>query len=387
MNFVITPYLQTPSADGVVVMWETDQPCQGELHVWEASCPRCGTVQYAPTGETAVFPGPSGVTHRIAAAGLKAATDYCYQAVSKQDNKAVSSDIHVFRTQPEEGSACSFAVTSETGGSQSALATMDALARSMAAERPDFLMFLGDMVEDGHRKRDWNEYLFLPFRALIANTPFYHCAGNHEDHSDLMKQYLATPEAGYYAFAYGCAECIVLDSTALAEHIPHGENDYRIELVETLTASNPQVAFLISRLQQSRATWKFVFLHYPPYFSGTWEADSLRPLCALFEAYGVDIVFTSHAIVYERSHPIANGRIDPERGVRYVVVGGAGATPQWFHHKKAWHTAKSRAVPHFVHISLTNESLELQAMDAQGALFDVLTLRPNARRAPVASVK
>jgi len=112
----------------------------------------------------------------------------------------------------------------------------------------------------------------------------------------------------------------------------------------------------------------------PPYFSGTWQADVLRPLCRIFEQYGVDIVFTSHAIVYERSHPIREDKLDFEKGVRYIVTGGAGTRPEWFYHKKAWHTAQSRAVPHFLSVSVTEAHLELRAYDYEGRLFDLLEL-------------
>ncbi|MHB1485930.1 MAG: metallophosphoesterase, partial [Saccharofermentanales bacterium] len=94
----------------------------------------------------------------------------------------------------------------------------------------------------------------------------------------------------------------------------------------------------------------------------------------------VDIVFNSHTIVYERSHPITGNRIDFDRGVRYIVVGGAGAAPDWFFHKKSWHTAKSRAIPHFVHVVITSGHLELHAIDYEGNLFDTLVIDKNLRK-------
>jgi len=48
--------------------------------------------------------------------------------------------------------------------------------------------------------------------------------------------------------------------------------------------------------------------------------------------------------------------------------------PQWFHHKPAWHTAFSLAVPHFVQVSIAGRSLELRAVDDEGRLFDLLKL-------------
>lgn len=100
----------------------------------------------------------------------------------------------------------------------------------------------------------------------------------------------------------------------------------------------------------------------------------MRVLCPIMEQYGVDVVFNSHTIVYERSHPLRNNTIDRQSGITYVVAGGAGAMPQWFHHKRAWHTAQAVTVPHFVHVTIVEDVLELRAIDDEGRLFDMATL-------------
>ena len=378
MDFVKTPYLQLPETDGITIMWETDNIGTSQVLVWQASCPDCGKVKYSPQGDPQAFSGEDGCIHKVKISGLESGQDYCYQVISSAAKTILRSDYSVFRTKSLKDGVFSFAVTSETGGSGSPIQVIETLVKAIAAERPDFLLFAGDMVDDGRRKQDWDDFLFTPFRNLICHTPFFHCAGNHEEHADYMKDFLATPEKGYYDFTYGCAHFIALDSTQLADHIEDQEGRYvTMKLTQPLTEDNPQIKFVCDRLQKSDAKWKFVYMHYPPYVSATWEGKVLRPLCEIFEKYNVDIVFTSHAIVYERSHPVLNGCIDFHRGVRYIVVGGAGEQPDWFHHKKAWHTAKSRAVPHFVHISATPEILEFQAIDLDGRLFDSFVLQKN----------
>ena len=81
------------------------------------------------------------------------------------------------------------------------------------------------------------------------------------------------------------------------------------------------------------------------------------------------MVFNSHTIVYERSHPIRNNRLDMENGITYVVAGGAGAMQQCFHHTPAWHTAHAIGRPHFVQVSIAGTRLELQAIDNEGNLL------------------
>jgi len=378
MNFIKTPYLQLPETDGITVMWETDTESTSKLMVWKAFCPEIHRVEYTPLGEPKIFCGENGSMHKVKAIGLESGKDYCYQVISSAGDESLTSECCVFRTKTIESGNLSFAVTSETGGAPATVKMMEKLVNSITVERPDFLLFVGDMVRDGRKKHEWDNYLFTPFRSLICNTPFYHCAGNHERHTDFMKQFLATSEKGYYDFIYGCAHFVALDSTQLVDHMDEQENYFPMR-AKDLTEENPQVRFLTESLRKSNAKWKFVYLHYPPYASGTWQAAVLRPLCRIFEDYGVDMVFNSHIKVYERSHPIRNDSINFSNGVRYVVVGGAGESPEWFHHKKAWHTAKSRAVPHIVHVCLTPEYLELQAIDLDGKLFDSLVIQKHDR--------
>ena len=385
MNFIKTPYLQLPETDGITVMWETDVESTSKLMVWDTSAPACGKVVYNPQGKAKVFSGEDGHMHKVKVTGLESGKDYCYQATSNTAETKVISEFLVFRTKSQKEGSFSLAVTSEfvNGvfgsdyfGYWYHMPQIGKIVESIAAERPDFLLLVGDMVSDGRNRGEWDQYMFAPFQELFGNTPFYHCAGNHEQHSDYMKLFLGTSEKGYYDFTYGCAHFIALDSTQLVEHIMDEEGNYvSISLTQELTEDNPQVRFLINSFKKSASKWKIVFFHYPPYIAASWQTAALRPLCRIFEEYDVDIVLNSHTIVYERSHPIRNDSIDYSKGVRYIVAGGAGAVPEWFHHKKAWHTAKSRAVPHFVHISVTPEHLELQAIDLEGKLFDSLVIQ------------
>jgi hypothetical protein len=105
----------------------------------------------------------------------------------------------------------------------------------------------------------------------------------------------------------------------------------------------------------------------------------MRELSPDLEAGGVDLVFSSHTIVYERSHPLRADRLDEEGGIVYIVAGGAGAKPDWFRAKGAWHTAQALAVPHFVHVSVGGGTMELKAVDVDGRVFDGCVLhKPRA---------
>lgn len=53
--------------------------------------------------------------------------------------------------------------------------------------------------------------------------------------------------------------------------------------------------------------WKFVVIHQPPFTSDVayWQDQKNRLLCELFEAGQVDIVFSGHCHIYERTYPLS----------------------------------------------------------------------------------
>ena len=113
--------------------------------------------------------------------------------------------------------------------------------------------------------------------------------------------------------------------------------------------------------------------HYPPYTSSIFDVPQLQVLAPIFEKYGVDVVFNSHAIVYDRSHPVKGGKVAKD-GVRYILVGGYGDLDDWFREKQNGLSAKICARPNYVHVAITPWRFELQAFDYEGKLFDTLTL-------------
>jgi 3',5'-cyclic AMP phosphodiesterase CpdA len=229
-------------------------------------------------------------------------------------------------------------------------------------------MVVGDAVCHGTRYEDWNRFFFHPAKDVLATTPFYLVPGNHEENAHWFYDLVAYPDPkNYYAFEYGNTQFIGLDSTAIVEYT---EGKPRL-IEDSFVPGAPQYDLLVRTLEASNATWKIVFFHYPPYVSADYQVDEMRVLCPVMEKYGVDVVFNSHTIVYERSHPVRNNALDLKTGITYVVAGGAGARQQWFHHKRAWHTAHAIASPHFVQVSIAGNRIELQAIDYQGHLFDM----------------
>lgn len=365
------PYLQWPTPTSMTIMWETSGPSSTEARYWQTQrTHNRGMVALPETQQQATGAGDTSI-HNLVLEGLEPETLYRYLVRSADTSgQVVESAILPFKTAVRPETPFSFAVTSESGGYGD-----DQINRRLfpliQSHRPDFLLMVGDAVSHGKRYEDWDLYFFAPAKGLLHSTPFYLCWGNHEERASWARDFVAYPEPkNHYSFDYGNTHFTALDCTALV--------DYRegppVATAE-LQPGSAQWRFLEADLAASGATWKVVFFHYPPYVSADYEVEALRVLCPVLEAHGVDLVFNSHTIVYERSHPLRQDRLDLERGIVYMVAGGAGAKPEWFHPKRSWHTARAQAVPHFVEVVVAGPTLEVRAIDEQGHLFDTFHMR------------
>lgn len=376
LSFIKNPYLQWPLQTGVTIMWETSSEATGEVTLHDTE-----RVHATGTGRFEAVAGSARTVreetapcciHRVTLDGLSAGTSYYYQVRSENEKgECCESALIPFRTAPEAHLPFSFAVTSETGGTCTDEANREVFGQ-IGRYRPDFLLVVGDSVCHGTNYGDWNRFFFEPGKDVISRTPFYLVPGNHEENAPWFYDFTAYPEPkNYYSFRYGNTQFIGLDSTAVAIF-----EDGKTRLSEEgFGPGVPQYDFLVRELAAcDDAVWKIVFFHYPPYVSADYQVDEMRILCPILEEYGVDVVFNSHTIVYERSHPLRGNALDLKNGIVYIVAGGAGARGEWFHHARAWHTAQAVAVPHMVQVSIADTRFEMQAIDMEGRLFDQMII-------------
>lgn len=371
------PYLQWPTMDSMTVMWETSQPSSSRVEVLAAERIHSGYQgNYKPPEHVlSAFENDGDSTiHQVTVRNLEPGMIYFYKIHSENAHGSIESGPYPMKTAVRKGEPFSFTVTSETGGF-SGFDTSDGqinirIFDQMHRYRPDLALFIGDIVNDGNQYEDWETYFFGPGQTFLTSTPSYSCLGNHEDGASWYDDFFAfSPPKNYYSFDYGDVHFTCLDSTDFIpkESYPHSAGP--------IGRGQAQVDFLIRDLESASARWKIVYFHYPPYVSGGYQVEDLRQLCPIFEQYGVDLVFNSHTIVYERSHPLREGKVDYQEGIVYIVAGGAGAMPEWLLPKREWHTSQSVAVPHLVQVVATTDHLKINAIDAEGRLFDSMMIR------------
>ena len=117
------------------------------------------------------------------------------------------------------------------------------------------------------------------------------------------------PRMGNYSLTYGNSFWITLNTWP-----PSDWNSPELREWLQATLASPEAR---------KATWKFVVCYLPPFHSGTGypRTQKMRVCADLFEAGGVDIVFSSYIHVYQRSKPL---RFKPAVTPNYEAFIGAG---------------------------------------------------------------
>jgi hypothetical protein len=279
------------------------------------------------------------------------------------------------------------------------------VAHQISRLSPDFLAMPGDIA---YKRGRVSEYLlkFFPFfnaersspgvgAPLLRSIPAFACLGNHDyGRPDLID----VPDLddfpdlfGYFIFwsqplnGPGDALANVISQKLIGEKVnrdrflqgalgryprmatfsyDYGNSHWLIlDANSNVDWTNKELQEWVRKdLSSTKATWKFVMFHQPPFTSHNkhGKEQRMRLMTGIFEECGVDIVFNGHAHLYERSFPLkfsitpkadgsligADGSVDgtwqldrnfdgvtvtkPD-GVIYVVTGAGGAKLQEQH--------------------------------------------------------
>jgi acid phosphatase type 7 len=338
------PYMQGVTAYSAVICWVS-------------AGPDAGVVEYGKTpelGRKEAQPRVGG-RHAVALTGLDPGSTYHYRV----EGAGGSSATGCFCTAPAgDDSRFSFAVVGDSGsGGKGQLAVAALLERL----RPDLVLHTGDVVYPAGQERHYDRRFFAPYRNLIKTVPLFPVLGNHDVRKGNGAAFLENfhPPLGspgstkrYYSFDWGNTHFVALDS-----ELYHGDR-----------GSDPeeQRDFLERDLATTRKHWRIVFLHRSPYGSSRHGGDEKvrEDLEPLFATHGVDLVFSGHDHVYERTVPI--------RGVTYVVSGGGGR--RLYPAGRSARTVSSVSAHHAVLVRVDGGHLSLEAVEAGGTYVDRLDL-------------
>lgn len=191
-----------------------------------------------------------------------------------------------------------FAVIGDYGLAGKDEADVAALIKSW---QPDFIITTGDNnypngeagTIDANIGQYFHEYI-KPYHgdygvgSLDVNR-FYPLLGNHDWHTRDARPYLEyftlPGNERYYDFEWGPVHFFAIDSSSTE---PDG-----------ISPSSRQAMWLKEKLTASTASWRVVYLHHPPYSSGS-NHGSIEPLRWPFAEWGAALVLAGHDHVYER---------------------------------------------------------------------------------------
>jgi len=353
----VPPYLQMATKDSIVVSWETTRPSSTKVSYGETN-----KVEKSASGPD------KKLIHHVTLEGLKPNTQYFYRAVSTSGEEKITAEVLTFQTAPNFDTPYAFAVISDTQGNPK---VSSQIAKLAWAQRPSFLIHPGDLVSTGTDDTHWTDQFFPSMHELIGRVPMYPVLGNHELNAGNYYDYMVLPAPEYfYEFNYGNAHFFMIDSN------------------KKVAPGSEQFIWLDKALSISKAKWKFVVHHHPPFssdendYGDLWKSNRstrgdarVRKLTQLYDEHGVDIVFNGHIHSYERTWPLKSGEpVAAGKGTIYMITGGGGGhleTPGPFRPKFQNNVKRGH---HYSMVHVNGGELELKSFDLEGRLFDTMKL-------------
>ena len=286
----------------------------------------------------ALHSGPDDVRqYEATVTGLKPATTYFYAVYDGDRLLAGGDKTYHFTTHPSPGSKAPlrFWVVGDSGTGGQEQADVHSAMRAFTREqkRPiDIYLHVGDMAYSRGTDHEFHFHFFKPYEQTLRNTVCWPAMGNHEGatssgQTGIGPYYdgyilptrgeaggLSSGTEAYYSFDYGNVHFIALNSH---------------DLDRSPTAA--MARWLNADLEQTHADWIFAYWHHPPYTKGSHDSDTEEQLIEMrqnimpiLEDGGVDIVFTGHSHIYERSMLIDGAYGTPTTSEGVILDDGDG---------------------------------------------------------------
>ena len=274
---------------------------------------------------SSLFDAPEGTRQFEAKiSNLDSNSTYYYSVFDGEKRLTPKDSSYYFKTHPQLStkSPLYFWVVGDSGtGGENQAKVHTAMRKYNQVKNLELDMYIhvGDMAYTSGTDGEFSERFFKMYEPTLRNTVCWAAMGNHEGKTSKGENGIGpyydayicpkAAEAGglpsgkeaYYSFDYGKVHFIVLDSHDL-DRRPTGA----------------MAQWLKADLEKTKAEWLIAYFHHPPYTKGSHDSDKEEQLIEmrehimpLLESGGVDIVFTGHSHIYERS----------------MLINGAYATP------------------------------------------------------------
>ena len=259
---------------------------------------------------------------------LQADTTYYYQLLSPKGDKTKEFSFKTLKPIPE--SYYFLAMSDAQHGKDVSQKVIEKSVMKHAftkTKRPSFVLFAGDLVQNGDLHENWLTQWFQPLKEILPLVPVYPAIGNHEKDHRLYFNYFHLPENGssgfkehWYFFDYGPVRFISLDTN----------KGYRVDL---------QLNWLENVLsevsQKDNLSFVVAYFHHP-HHSEAWlpgETDFSGRIQQILERFSLktnkpSVHFCGHTHGYSRGHSFQS------RHIMMNVAALGGAIDDWGDYKQ-----------------------------------------------------
>jgi predicted phosphodiesterase len=356
LRFVGGPVMGPCGKNGFTVSCRTNMPVPVTLTV------------AAEGKDTSVRTSARGLLHRFHVDRLDPSTQWTYALSVDFGSYHLPGVSRPLKLLPG-GNSTRFIVAGDSRTNPTAWAQV---AAAVSREKPDFVVFTGDMCSAG--RNDWQmikEFL-LPAENLLATTPFFIIYGNHEEKDSPLVQALFPapgddPAARKWTLEVAGALLIGIDGR-----------------FEDWSRGSDNAQWLDDTLSASKSKFIFFFTHYPGYSSDKYgKLDAYGRLndtscqrtrevvIPILTKHKVTALIAGHAHGYERS--------DLPGGLAHITAAGAGAP---FHPKVPGAETQNpyskvfETKLHYGVIEIKGDSCSFRAITPDGKSIDSMTFQP-----------
>lgn len=353
--FEIAPYIQQLKPNEVTVKWQSKVAPVAAVVFKKQGKDKWDKKDLAE----------KSVLNEVKVDSLRPGTKYeFYVDVNTVEFGQVKSPTVSFKTPSIKSDSATFAVYGDTRTFPDDHRKVATAIADKFADTIEFCLHVGDLVGDGRDFNSWSREFFNPAEQLTARVPLYPVLGNHEMNSVHYFNYFDLPgNERWYSLDRGSVHVVCLD------------------WFSSLEPDSGQYKWLKNDLANSSAKWKIMVLHSPFFSSGSHGrldennipvepqmADLRRYILPLLEEYGVNMVFSGHDHLYERS----------KKGNIYYIISGGGGAPLSNAQINLDQNPYSQILfnkHHYCVVEATPDTFDLAVYDIDGNIIDEVKLR------------
>ncbi|NMM64175.1 metallophosphoesterase family protein [Clostridium sp. P21] len=308
------PYLLSPTANGITVVWETKTQIDAKVYYGvNGQFDHEAEIQFH-MGTPYKDNHTGNFIYNANINNLYENTEYDYKIHLENGEKAFGQ----FKTLGANPHKIKIFTISDSH----LFYTSDQFTNIALENKPDFIIHVGDIpFGTGYQREQYEDNWFNKVSKLIKTVPFIHIPGNHDD-GPFYNDFFTVPQSQTYkcdkkgrtfSFNYGKTHFLMIDSNSWGLFEMNAVNsgltaDDKIKKIIYNT-----LAWITDDLkseQAQKANWRVMVLHHP--YTDEFNNKYIVPIA---EKYNVNFVLSGHLHYY-----IKNISINPKVGAKTVYI-------------------------------------------------------------------